>query len=62
MGIAIAWIGNGVVMPTCSRAWTIALRTPRSLKVVAAADVSSAGSASVVRVVALVVGIQCVGR
>jgi hypothetical protein len=58
----MAWIGNGVVMPTWSRAWTIASRTPRSRKVVAAADVTSVGSASVVRVVALVVGIQCGGR
>ncbi len=61
MGIAMAWMGKGVVMPTCSRALLIAVKTPSSPKVVAAVEATSAGSASVVRVVALVVGIQRAG-
>ena len=31
IGMAMAWIGNGLVMPTCSRASTIELSTPSSL-------------------------------
>ena len=33
MGMAIAWIGKGVVMPTWSRACTIGAITPRLAKV-----------------------------
>ena len=47
MGMAMAWIGKGWTMPTCSSAWTIGPSTPRSANVSGSgASASSAASAA----------------